>query len=184
MTLPALVGLVVLLAALVFIGAALARLSRPINTEGHSGDEQLIEKVNNLLPQTQCAQCGHPGCRPYAYAIIKQREPINRCPPGGDRTIADLAELLGTTALPLDSSCGEQKPIQVAIIDESVCIGCTLCIHACPVDAIVGAGKLMHTVISDQCTGCELCLPPCPVDCIDLVSPATSTSDWQWPRPA
>lgn len=180
-----LTGLTVLvLVTLALIGAALARLSRPAQNTAASGDEQLIAAVNAVLPQTQCAQCGYPGCRPYAQAIITQQERINRCPPGGDRTISELAELLGTPILPLDTSCGEEKPPQVAVIDEAVCIGCTLCIHACPVDAIVGAGKLMHTVISDECTGCELCLPPCPVDCIDLVTPAPTTGNWQWPKPA
>ena len=142
------------------------------------------DRVNAVLPQTQCAQCGYPGCRPYAEAIIKQDERINRCPPGGTRTINDLSDLLGTPVIALDTSCGEEKPTQIAVIDEAVCIGCTLCIHACPVDAIVGAGKLMHTVIEDECTGCELCLPPCPVDCIELVATPTTPGNWQWPKPA
>ena len=146
--------------------------------------EQLIERVNACLPQTQCAQCGHPGCRPYATAIIAEDAPINQCPPGGDALIHELADLLGKEFMPLDAERGETKPPQVALIDEPVCIGCTLCIAACPVDAIVGAPKLMHTVVIDQCTGCELCLPPCPVDCITLVPADESLAQWRWPKPA
>lgn len=131
-------------------------------------DESVASAVNRLLPQTQCAQCGYPGCRPYAEAIANG-EAINRCPPGGEQTIADLANLLGRPLMPLDETCGVTAPPMTARIREAECIGCTLCIQACPVDAILGAGQLMHTVIESECTGCELCLPPCPVDCIDLV---------------
>jgi len=131
--------------------------------------DALTERINAVLPQTQCAQCGHPGCRPYAEAMARGDADINRCPPGGAATIAALAELLGQEAKPLDESCGEHKPTLLAVIDEQRCIGCTLCIQACPVDAIAGAAKWMHTVIAAECTGCELCLPPCPVDCIDLI---------------
>lgn len=152
--------------------------------KGASNDQSLIERVNACLPQTQCAQCGHPGCRPYAEAIIRQDAPINQCPPGGDALIHELSNLLGTDYLPLDTERGISKPAQVALIDETDCIGCTLCIAACPVDAIVGASKLMHTVIRDQCTGCELCLPPCPVDCIELIPLDALPSHWQWPKPA
>ena len=130
--------------------------------------DDLIDLVNAELPQTQCAQCGYPGCRPYAEAII-QGEAINRCPPGGNATIDALATLLGRDALALDPACGEDPPPQVAVIREEDCIGCTLCLPACPVDAIVGAPRYLHTVIESACTGCELCLAPCPVDCIDLV---------------
>ncbi len=172
---------IVVIVALVLMGTLLARLSRP--DADVDGDEVMIDAVNAQLPQTQCAQCGYPGCRPYATAIIKEHELINRCPPGGERTIVELSQMLGTPVLPLNADCGEEKPVQLAVIDEAVCIGCTLCIHACPVDAIVGAGKLMHTVIADECTGCELCIPPCPVDCIDLVTPKPTTAQWQWPLP-
>ena len=126
-------------------------------------------RIDAALPQTQCGQCGYAGCRPYAEAIATGSAAINRCPPGGKRVIRRLAALTGQPVVALDPSCGEHKPPQIARIDEDRCIGCTLCIQACPVDAIVGAAKLMHTVITDHCTGCELCLPPCPVDCIDLV---------------
>lgn len=126
----------------------------------------LIQRIDALLPQTQCGKCGHPGCKPYAEGIARG-EAINKCPPGGQETIAGLALLLRVPALELDTSRGE-APAQVAYIREAECIGCTKCIQACPVDAIVGAAKLMHTVIVDECTGCDLCVAPCPVDCIEM----------------
>jgi electron transport complex protein RnfB len=126
----------------------------------------LIQRIDALLPQTQCGKCGHPGCKPYAEGIA-QGEAINKCPPGGKETIAGLAQLLKLPVLELDTSRGE-APAQIAFIREAECIGCTKCIQACPVDAIVGAAKLMHTVIIDECTGCDLCVAPCPVDCIEM----------------
>ncbi|MBH3443621.1 electron transport complex subunit RsxB [Pseudomonas moraviensis] len=126
----------------------------------------LLQRIDALLPQTQCGKCGHPGCKPYAQGIV-DGEPINKCPPGGDETIAALAELLKIPVLELDISRGPAPP-QVAFIREAECIGCTKCIQACPVDAIVGAAKLMHTVLIDECTGCDLCVAPCPVDCIEM----------------
>ncbi len=136
--------------------------------------ENLVDRIDALLPQTQCTRCGYPACRPYAEAIARGAAAINRCPPGGMDGVLALAELTGAEVLPLDPECGEATPPRVALIDEAVCIGCTKCIQACPVDAIVGAAKLMHTVIADLCTGCELCLPPCPVDCIAMLPvPAT-----------
>ncbi len=126
------------------------------------------QDIDALLPQTQCTQCGYEGCRPYAEAIASNAAEINQCPPGGDRVVARLALLLGREAKPLNPENGIYRPPQVAVIDEAICIGCTKCIQACPVDAIVGASKLMHTVIASWCTGCELCIPPCPVDCIAL----------------
>lgn len=129
--------------------------------------DDLVDQVNALLPQTQCAQCGYPGCRPYAAAIVDDNADINLCPPGGEETVARLAELLGREALPLADDASDMKHT-VAIIDESLCIGCTHCLDACPVDAIVGTHQMMHTILSDECTGCELCLPPCPVDCISM----------------
>lgn len=124
----------------------------------------LVEQVNDLLPQTQCAQCGYPGCRPYARAIVNDSADINLCPPGGDSTVQHLAALLGKDAKPL----AEVVQPAIAVIDESLCIGCVHCRNACPVDAIVGAHHFMHTVIKSECTGCELCIAPCPVDCISM----------------
>ncbi len=133
----------------------------------------LADRLDQLLPQTQCRQCLFDGCRPYAEAMARGEADINRCPPGGDATITALARELGRTPIPLNPAHGVHGPLRLARIDESRCIGCRLCIKACPVDAIVGAPKLMHTVIATDCTGCELCLPPCPVDCIDLGPPPT-----------
>lgn len=130
-----------------------------------------VDEVDQLLPQTQCGLCEYSGCRPYAQAIVYQNVAINRCPPGGVKTLMQLAELLDRDPAPLISEMQQKaKPPSVAVIREEECIGCTKCILACPVDAILGAAKLMHTVITDQCTGCELCIAPCPVDCIDMVS--------------
>jgi len=129
----------------------------------------LTDRIDALLPQTQCGKCGYDGCRPYAHAMAHDGEAINRCPPGGDAGIRALAALLGRPELPLDRECGEHAEPTVAVIDEAHCIGCTLCIQACPVDAIVGANKRMHTVLPDLCTGCNLCVAPCPVDCITMV---------------
>ena len=124
------------------------------------------DAIDDLLPQTQCGQCGYTGCRPYAEAIAAGTAAINQCPPGGDEVITEIAALLGVTARPLNTAHGVITAPAVARIKENECIGCTLCLAACPVDAIVGARKLMHTVIAAECTGCALCLPPCPVDCI------------------
>lgn len=128
-----------------------------------------IDRIDSLLPQTQCTKCGYDGCRPYAAAIVSGEADINRCPPGGQDGVEALAALLQREAPALDLSRGQPGPLQVAVIDEAHCIGCTLCIQACPVDAIVGANQLMHTVLPDQCTGCELCVAPCPVDCIVMM---------------
>jgi electron transport complex protein RnfB len=137
----------------------------------------LAQRINALLPQTQCTKCGYQGCAPYAEAIASEGAAINRCPPGGDDGIAALAQLLKQPLVALDASCGSHQPLQVAVIDEQFCIGCTLCIQACPVDAIIGASKLMHTVLPAQCTGCDLCVAPCPVDCISMV-PVTPARTW------
>lgn len=129
----------------------------------------LVDRIDALLPQTQCMRCGHAGCRPYAAAIASGTVPINRCAPGGEATIAAIAALLNLPAPPPDPAFGNAEPLASARIDEAACIGCTLCIGACPVDAIVGAARQMHTVLASHCTGCGLCLPPCPVDCIVMV---------------
>jgi electron transport complex protein RnfB len=137
-----------------------------------------IEALERLLPQTQCTQCGFDGCRPYAQAIVREQAPINRCPPGGSAGIAVLAAHTGRQAIPLDPSCGTEQPRRIARIVAELCIGCTKCITACPVDAIVGAPKRLHAVISDACTGCDLCVPPCPVDCIEMVQPPPALAAW------
>jgi len=146
--------------------------------------DPIVEKINALLPQTQCGQCGHPGCRPYAEAIASDESEINLCPPGGEATMIALADLLGKDPVPLEGVAAEEKPFALAVIDEQECIGCTLCIQACPVDAILGAAKQMHTVIEGECTGCELCLPPCPVECIHMIPVGVDTGSWKWPIPA
>jgi electron transport complex protein RnfB len=138
----------------------------------------LARRIDDLLPQTQCTKCGYDGCRPYAEAIAEGAADINQCPPGGEPGVAKLARLLGREPKALNPANGEYRAPQVAVIDEAVCIGCTKCIQACPVDAIVGASKLMHTVIASWCTGCELCIPPCPVDCIAMAdAPALPPAD-------
>lgn len=134
-----------------------------------AGPGDLADRIDAALPQTQCRRCGYPACRPYAEAVARGEAAINRCPPGGQESVRTLARITGRTVLPLDPECGVETPPQVALIDEDACIGCTKCIQACPVDAIVGANKLMHTVVADLCTGCELCMAPCPVDCIAMV---------------
>jgi electron transport complex protein RnfB len=145
--------------------------------------DPVIERIDAILPQTQCAQCGYPGCRPYAEAIAGGEADINQCPPGGEAGIRMLADLLGREPKPLNPENGKEAAATVVVIDEPRCIGCTLCIQACPVDAIVGAAKLMHTVIEAECTGCNLCLPPCPVDCIDIVDSRNDISRWCSPVP-
>ena len=156
-------GLIVLV-LLASLWAFAARLVLPDKVDISATENE----INTLLPQTQCGMCGYKGCRPYAAAIATGLADINRCPPGGELGVIKLANFLGISAKPLDSSCGVVKSPAVAQIVEALCIGCTLCINACPVDAIVGAAKQMHTVLRAACTGCELCLPPCPVDCIRM----------------
>jgi len=142
----------------------------------------IIDEIDSLLPQTQCGQCGHPGCRPYAEGIAAG-EDINKCPPGGEATIHALADLLDVDAPELDAEHGEEKAKQVAVIREDECIGCTKCIQACPIDAIMGSAKHMHTVIESECTGCDLCVEPCPVDCIDMVTLDKGHAAWHWDPP-
>jgi H+/Na+-translocating ferredoxin:NAD+ oxidoreductase subunit B len=160
---------------LMILGAiAVAWLS---SAHGNAQEEALVEQINLLLPQTQCGRCTFSGCRPYAQALARAQAAPNQCPPGGDRTAAKLAALLNRPAQPVDPRFGvHQDPPVVAWINEAACIGCTKCIQACPVDAIVGASRFMHTVIAAECTGCELCIPPCPVDCIELRPAATIRS--------
>jgi len=146
-------------------------------------EDPIVDQIDNILPQTQCGQCGYPGCRPYAEAIANG-EAINKCPPGGEATIQELADLLGREAIPLDEEHGHEKAKTVAYIREDECIGCTKCIQACPVDAILGAAKHMHTVIESECTGCDLCVEPCPVDCIDMITIEPDIRTWTWTPPA
>jgi electron transport complex protein RnfB len=138
----------------------------------------LADRIEDLLPQTQCTKCGYPACRPYAEAIAAGSASYNQCPPGGAEGVARIAALLGKPVIPINPVHGLERERPVAVIDESACIGCTLCIQACPVDAIVGAAKQMHTVIASLCTGCDLCVPPCPVDCIDMQAATPGRTGW------
>ena len=138
----------------------------------------LAERINDALPQTQCTRCGFPDCKAYAQAIAQDNAPINQCPPGGLEGIAVLSQITGRPALPLNPDNGTEGPMTVAVIDEAWCIGCTLCIKACPTDAILGSNKVMHTVIEAACTGCDLCLPVCPVDCIEMVPVSNERTGW------
>lgn len=139
----------------------------------------LADRIEDLLPQTQCTKCGYAGCRPYAEAVARGEAGYNQCPPGGVEGVARLASLLGKPVIALNPANGAERPRPVAFIDESLCIGCTLCMQACPVDAIVGAPKLMHTVVSALCTGCDLCVAPCPVDCISMLPVTGDATGWQ-----
>lgn len=145
--------------------------------------DPMVDKIDAILPQTQCGQCGFAGCRPYATAIAKDEADINRCPPGGETAMLALADLLGKDTKPMAVDNDKANAKTYVVIDEEHCIGCTKCIQACPVDAIVGAAKHMHTVVKEICTGCDLCIPPCPVDCIIVQSHVTTIENWKWPAP-
>ncbi len=178
---PLLTALLALVSLGAVFGAILGFASERFKTEGNP----IVEQINEILPQTQCGQCGYPGCRPYAEAIANG-EAINKCPPGGETGIQALADLLDLEVIPLDEEHGEQSVKKVAFIREAECIGCTKCLQACPVDAILGAAKQMHTVIVSECTGCDLCVEPCPVDCIDMIpaeQEGLQTWHWQLPNP-
>jgi electron transport complex protein RnfB len=171
-------ALLVMSGIAIVLGAVLGFAAIKFRVEGNP----LVDKIDAILPQTQCGQCGFPGCKPYATAIAGGEAPINRCPPGGEEGIQKLADLLGVEFLPFGGE-SQPKPKSVALIDENTCIGCTLCIQACPVDAIVGAAKQLHTIIAADCTGCELCLAPCPVDCIVMNPLPETLSVWKWKYP-
>ena len=176
-----------MLAALLTLGALAALIGLLLGYAAirfRVESDPVVDRIDALLPQTQCGQCTYAGCRPYAEAIAAGEADINQCPPGGETTIKALADLLGRDPKPLNPEHGEHKEKTVVIIDENVCIGCTLCIQACPVDAIVGAAKQMHTVIASECTGYNLCIPPCPVECIHIVPVRRDIGNWIWPTPA
>jgi electron transport complex protein RnfB len=171
-------ALLVMTGIAVLLGAGLGFSAVKFRVEGNP----LVDKIDAILPQTQCGQCGFPGCKPYATAIAEGKADINQCPPGGDEGIHKLAELLGVEYKPFGEGVAP-KGKMVAFIDENTCIGCTLCIQACPVDAISGAAKQMHTIIASECTGCELCVPPCPVDCISMLPVEEDITTWKWRHP-
>lgn len=168
----------VMIGIAVFLGAVLGFSAIKFKVQGNP----LVAKIDAVLPQTQCGQCGFPGCKPYATAIAAGEAEINKCPPGGEEGIHKLADLLGKEFIPFGEGAAP-KAKSVAFIDESTCIGCTLCIQACPVDAILGAAKQMHTIIASECTGCELCIPPCPVDCIVMLPIGEDITNWKWRYP-
>ncbi len=149
----------------------------------HVEGNPVADKLDGLLPQSQCGQCGFPGCRPFAEAVASGEAAINACPPGGEDTMLAMAEMLGVDPLPMGEEGGDEIIEGVAVINEEECIGCTMCIKACPVDAILGATRQMHTVIASECTGCQLCIEPCPVDCITLESIEKTTETWRWALP-
>ena len=176
---PILAALIALVGFGILFGALLGFAAEKFKVEG----DPIVEQIDELLPQTQCGQCGFPGCKPYAESIASG-DAINKCPPGGQATINAIANLLDVPAPELDAEHGEEADVRtVAYIREDECIGCTKCIQACPVDAILGAAKLMHTVIADECTGCDLCVEPCPVDCIDMLPVEKTFKEWHWPAP-
>jgi len=176
---PLSAALVTLVGLSIIFGAILGFAAIKFKVEG----DPIVEQIDSLLPQTQCGQCGYPGCKPYAQAIA-DGDTINKCPPGGQTTINAIADLLDVEAPTLDAEHGEESDTKtVAYIREDECIGCTKCIQACPVDAILGAAKLMHTVIVSECTGCDLCVEPCPVDCIDMLPVDKGLADWKWDLP-
>ncbi|GBG14119.1 electron transport complex protein RnfB [Novimethylophilus kurashikiensis] len=174
-----LIALLVMAGLALALGAVLGYSSIKFKVDG----DPLVDKIDAILPQTQCGQCGFPGCKPYAQAIASGEADINQCPPGGEPGVKALADLLGVEPKPLNAEHGTPKPKSVAVIDENTCIGCTLCIQACPVDAILGAAKHMHTVIASECTGCELCVAPCPVDCISMQPIGEHVDNWKWRYP-
>jgi electron transport complex protein RnfB len=171
-------ALFVMIGIALFLGAVLGYSAIKFKVQGNP----LVEKIDAVLPQTQCGQCGYPGCKPYATAIAGGEAEINKCPPGGEEGIHKLADLLGREFVPFGEGAAP-KAKSVAFIDEQTCIGCTLCIQACPVDAIVGAAKQMHTIIARECTGCELCIAPCPVDCIIMLPIEENITNWKWRYP-
>jgi len=174
-----LIAVITLAAISILFGILLGYSSIKFHVEG----DPVVDKIDAILPQTQCGQCTYPGCRPYAEAIISGEANINQCPPGGEVTMLALSDLLGVEPMALDEEHASEPEKTVVYIDEQTCIGCTLCIQACPVDAILGAAKQMHTIIESECTGCDLCIPPCPVDCIYIRSVKVEPDTWRWSLP-
>lgn len=172
-------------AILIFLGLALlfgillGYASVRFKVEGNP----MADQIDKVLPQTQCGQCGYPGCRPYAEALANGEAEVNLCIPGGTEVMIEISEITGLEQKPMEAGAAEPKPKEVAFIDEDLCIGCVLCIKECPVDAILGATKQMHTVIEKECTGCEKCIPVCPVDCIEMRPLEVTTKNWKWPEP-
>ncbi len=162
------------------LGLMLGYASVRFKVEGNP----MVDTIDQLLPQSQCGKCGYPGCRPYAEAIQESGAEINLCIPGGETTMLELAKLLDREPKMVGGEeAGTEKPKLIAAINEAQCIGCTLCLQSCPVDAILGASKLMHTVITQECTGCELCITPCPVECIEMIPISATVTSWKWPHP-
>ncbi len=174
-----LIAVITLAVISILFGILLGYSSIKFHVEG----DPVVDKIDAILPQTQCGQCTYPGCRPYAEAIISGEANINQCPPGGEATMLALSELLGVEPMALDDEHDSEPEKTVVYIDEQTCIGCTLCIQACPVDAILGAAKQMHTIIESECTGCDLCIPPCPVDCIHIRPVKVEPDTWRWSLP-
>ena len=171
-------GILIAVIAIVILAAIFGLILGFASVKFKVEADPIVEQIDSILPQTQCGQCGYPGCRPYAEAIANG-DVINKCPPGGQVTIEKLADLMGVDVP--DSTQGTEENIKkVAFIHEDMCIGCTKCIQACPVDAIVGGTKSMHTVIKDECTGCDLCVAPCPTDCIEMIPVKETPDNWKW----
>lgn len=170
------INIIIAVITLAVLGAIFGALLGYSSIRFKVKSDPIVEELDAILPQTQCGQCGYPGCKPYAQAIANGDD-INKCPPGGDAVMRQLADRMGIEPKALE---GEEKPKLIAFIREDECIGCTKCIQACPVDAIMGATRQMHTVITNECTGCELCVAPCPTDCIDMLPIEITTKNWQW----
>lgn len=172
-------AILIFLGLAVLFGILLGYASIRFKVEGNP----MADQIDKVLPQTQCGQCGYPGCRPYADALANGEAEVNLCIPGGTEVMIEISEITGLEPKAMDEAAAEPKPKETAIIDEDLCIGCVLCIKECPVDAILGATKMMHTVIQQECTGCEKCVPVCPVDCIDMIPVEVTTKNWKWPEP-
>ncbi len=172
-------ALLIFLGLAILFGTLLGYASVRFKVEGNPKAEQ----IDKILPQTQCGQCGFPGCKPYAEALANEETEVNLCIPGGNEVMYQIAEITGLEPKEMDETAAEEKTKETAYINEDLCIGCVLCIKECPVDAILGATKLMHTVIQQECTGCEKCVPVCPVDCIEMLPPKQTPKNWKWPQP-